>query len=365
MAKDGVRALGLMSGTSMDGIDAAILETDGTGIGGFGQTRYRAYEDAERDLLKRAMASGADLKDRDERPGILKDAEEMVTAAHAAIVDDLVGEAGAVDVVGFHGQTVFHAPERHLTIQIGDGPGLAAACGVPVVYDFRARDVADGGEGAPLVPVYHQALAGHLGLGLPVAVINIGGVANATYIGRDGDLRACDTGPGNALMDDLIKKRTGRNFDEGGTLARQGKLDNDALRALLDNPYFGLGWPKSLDRYAFSSSPVDHLALEDAVATLAAFTASSIAKSLDALPERPVLVVVSGGGASNPVLVDRLAAETGLDVRTADQCGVAADFIEAQAFAFCAVRSLKGLPLTFPGTTGVSRPMPGGIRCDP
>ncbi|HVZ13210.1 MAG TPA: anhydro-N-acetylmuramic acid kinase, partial [Bauldia sp.] len=223
-----------MSGTSMDGVDAAVVVTDGEAIAGYGPRHFRPYAEGERALLRRAVADARGLGDRMARPGALAEAEPMVTAAHREAVLALLEShpQTRVDLVGFHGQTVFHAPAQRLTVQIGDGPALARALGLPVVYDFRAADVAAGGEGAPLVPVYHDALVRRAGLTGNVAIINIGGVANLTRIGSDGTLVAGDTGPGNALLDDLMQSRAGVAMDEDGRMAAAGKVDRKALAAL-------------------------------------------------------------------------------------------------------------------------------------
>ncbi|MEM8812790.1 MAG: anhydro-N-acetylmuramic acid kinase [Pseudomonadota bacterium] len=360
-----MRALGLMSGTSMDGIDAAILESDGETLTGIGATAYEPYSEEDRAVIRAAMAAATSIDDRHARPGPLADAEIRVTERHAEVVRQMIDRVGPIDVIGFHGQTVFHAPDRHLTIQIGDGQRLAEAAGVPVIFDLRADDVAAGGEGAPLAPVYHRAVARHAGLALPAAIVNIGGVANVTWIGPDGTLAAFDTGPGNALMDDWMRRRTGERFDADGLLAGRGKVSEQVLARLLDHPYFALSWPKSLDRDAFSLDPVAGLSLEDGMATLSAFTVETVAQSLELVPQIPVRVIVTGGGAHNPTLIANLQNRLGLPVDTMNSTGFDADFIEAQAFAYCAIRSLRGLPITFPGTTGAPRPLTGGIRVDP
>jgi len=365
MTEPTIRALGLMSGTSMDGIDAAILESDGHAIKALGPTEYQPYEDADRILIRQAMDAAQELTDRDARPGVLSAAEECITRRHSAVIDKLLAKSGPVDLIGFHGQTVFHAPDRGLTVQIGDAKALSVACGLPVVHDMRADDVARGGQGAPLAPVFHQAVAHHLGLDLPTAIVNVGGVANATWIGADGHLAACDTGPGNALMNDWVKRHTGADFDNDGILAADGRVDKAALTMLLDNPYFDLDWPKSLDRDAFSLDPVSHLNLADGTATLAAFTVKTLATSLRRFARLPATVLISGGGARNPVLLRNLAEELGIPVSTMDQAGLSADFIEAQAFAYCAIRSKKGLALTFPGTTGIPVAASGGRLASP
>ena len=372
-------AIGLMSGTSMDGVDAAVLVTDGETIAGFGPRRFRPYEPGEREVLRRALAEARRLEDRHARPGILADAERIVTDAHADAVERLLQEnglktagggyasnvaAGTIDLIGFHGQTVFHAPERRLTVQIGDAAALARRTGLPVVHDFRAADVAAGGEGAPFVPAYHRALAARSAMTGDFAVVNIGGVANITRIGRDGSLVAGDTGPGNALLDDFMRARTGATMDQNGEHAARGKVDEAALATLFAASWFALPFPKSLDRDAFSFAAVAGLTTEDGAATLTAFTAQSIAAGI-ALAGGSERIVIAGGGSHNPQLLAMIAEAVARPVVTADQLGWSADFLEAEAFAFLAVRSVAGLPLSYPETTGVPRPMPGGVMARP
>jgi anhydro-N-acetylmuramic acid kinase len=358
--------LGLMSGTSMDGVDAAILHTDGETIAGFGPHLTIPYDEAERSILREALAAARGLVRRDARPGILAEAERIVTITHVEAVRAVVAQNPSlrIELVGFHGQTVFHAPERRLTIQIGDGHALARAVGIPVVFDMRAADVAAGGQGAPLVPVYHRALALRAGLAGTVAIVNIGGVANVTRIGADGALVAGDTGPGNALIDDFVRARTGAAMDAGGALAAKGKVNTAALAALLANPWFDRPMPKSLDRDAFSAAAVANLSVEDGAATLTAFTSRTIVKGIVTAGGADQ-VIVAGGGANNPVLLRCLTEDAGIPVRSADLLGSSPDFLEAEAFAYLAVRSMRRLPLTFPGTTGVPAPMTGGVLTRP
>jgi anhydro-N-acetylmuramic acid kinase len=358
--------LGLMSGTSMDGVDAAVIATDGTSVAGFGPRLFRPYSDSEKAAIRDALRAAALLDDRMARPEPIAAAERVVTEAHGELVERLLSENPDVapDLVGFHGQTVFHAPARRLTVQIGDGPALARRLGVPVVHDFRAADVAAGGEGAPFVPAYHQALAQRAGLSDTVAVVNIGGVANVTRVGSDGSLVAGDTGPGNALIDDFILSRTGAAMDSGGTLADSGRVVEGVLARLLDNPFFEAAYPKSLDRNAFSYQPAADLSTEDGAATLTAFTAEAIARGVR-LAGGADRIVVCGGGSHNRTILAMIAERSGLDTTTATELGWAGDFIEAEAFAYLAARSLAGLPLSFPTTTGVPRPMPGGIIARP
>ncbi len=358
------RALGLMSGTSMDGVDAALIETDGAGRVVFGPFASFAYSEEDRALLRAALAEAVALTDRAARPGVLAEAERLVIERHAEAVAAFLRAEGvalaSVDVIGFHGQTVLHRPQARLTVQIGDGAALARQLGIDVVFDMRAADVAAGGQGAPLVPVFHQALARAAGLPGHVVVANIGGVANITSLAPGGDPLAGDTGPGNALLDDLMLERTGAAIDRDGACAARGRVDDAALAALTAHPFFAAPLPKSLDRNAFSRAAVAALSTEDAAATRTAFTAETLAGAVRALPTPADLVVVCGGGARNPTLMRMLAARAPCRVAAAEEFGWSAEAMEAQAFASLAVRSLKGLPLTFPTTTGVARPLAGG-----
>ena len=358
-------SLGLISGTSMDGVDLALLHTDGDRAVTPGPTGFVAYRDEDRALLRDAVAVAVTLTDRDARPGVLAEAERRVTERHAEAVEGFLRQHGmaarGVDVIGFHGQTVLHRPERALTVQIGDAGALARQVGIDVVADFRAADMVAGGQGAPLVPAYHRALAQMAGRAGPLALLNIGGVANITFLPQEGDPIACDTGPGNALIDDLMLERTGLPLDRDGATAARGQVHDGALLRLLDHPFFDLPAPKSLDRNDFSRDPVAGLATADAAATLVAFTAASIGRVLPRLPERPREIIVCGGGARNPTLMAELRRRLPVPVSAAEDHGWNADAIEAQAFAYFAVRSLAGLPLTFPTTTGVSAPTSGGV----
>jgi anhydro-N-acetylmuramic acid kinase len=348
----------------MDGIDVALLDTDGGDVVKRGPSASYAYSPVLRTMLRSAIADARELSDRRARPGILRDAEEEITREHAAAVhsflDNQALPASAIDVIGFHGQTVLHAPERRVTVQIGDGRALASRLGLDVVYDMRAADVAAGGQGAPLAPVYHRALVARLPE-RPVAVVNIGGVGNVTWIGDDGTLLAFDTGPGNALVDDWMFRQTGSAMDPHGAAAAKGKVDESALTALLTNAYFGRVPPKSLDRNAFGSEPVQHLSVEDGVATLTAFTAASIARAAEHFPEQPRLWLIAGGGRRNRTLMSMIAARVECAVAPVEAAGFDGDSVEAEAWAYMAVRSLGGLPITFPGTTGVRAPMTGGV----
>lgn len=353
--------IGLMSGTSLDGVDAALLETDGERVGRIGEALSVPYADDMRAHLRAALTDAAQTG-ANVPTAAISAAEDALTAAHANAVSRLLQKAGlsARDVawIGFHGQTVLHRPLQRRTWQIGDGAALARMTGIDVICDFRSADVAAGGEGAPLVPVYHQALVATAGLSLPVAVVNIGGVANVTYVAET--ILAFDTGPGNAPIDDWALRHTGRAADFDGALAAAGKVDETALAAMLANPFFVRMPPKSLDRMDFGANAVTHLSAEDGAATLTAFTAAAIARAGEHFPAPPKLWIVCGGGRRNPVLMRQLAARVAAPVRPAEDFGWRGDLLEAEAFAFLAARSVRGLALSLPGTTGVAAPMTGG-----
>ncbi len=348
-----ITALGLMSGTSMDGIDAAIVETDGERVGALGPGASEAYDAEFRDRLRGLIVHGGDEAE------IARELTERHADAVGRLLDDNGLGPGDVDVIGFHGHTVSHRPDQGVSRQIGDGAALARLTGVPVVDDFRSRDVAEGGEGAPLAPLFHAALAQDLEK--PVAVLNIGGVANLTWIGPGERIMAFDTGPGNALIDDWTQMTEGRPMDEDGRLARGGEADGQALAALLDHPFFGKPPPKSLDRDAFRADALVGARAADGAATLTRFTAAAVARARDFLPAPPRRWLVTGGGRLNGCLMAALAQALDADVVPVEAVGWRGDVLEAQAFAFLAVRSLRGLALSLPGTTGVSRPLSGGV----
>lgn len=387
------RAIGLMSGTSMDGIDVALLETDGLREVQRGPAFTYPYSDAFRTRLGQAVADATRIRHRGDRPGVLHLAEQYLTdlaaEAVAHFLQDISIKPDTIDVIGFHGHTVLHRPlnsgvpgkprivapspagrlaPRVMTVQIGDGRRLARMTGIDVVYDMRANDVASGGQGAPLVPVYHAALATGVDA-RPLAVLNLGGVANVTWIGDRAEpgegaprsIIAFDTGPGNALIDDWMALRTGTARDTDGAAAAAGKIDEAIVADYLRHPYFLELPPKSLDRNAFSLQPVEKLTTENGAATLTAFTAQAIAHARGYFPAEPKLWIVCGGGRKNRTLMQMLAGMVENAIAPAEAAGFDGDATEAEAWAYLAVRSLQGLPLTFPGTTGVAEPVTGGV----
>ena len=345
------RAIGLMSGTSIDGVDVAWLSTDGERIGETGPFATYPYSDEERGIIRSALGESSAPE-----PAVRAVTEAHVRAV-AAFLDDHPGLRDETDVVGFHGQTIFHDPANRLTVQIGDAQALADGIGLPVVHDFRSADVAEGGQGAPLAPLYHLALAGELEQ--PLAVLNLGGVGNVTWIGPDASPIAFDTGPANALIDDWIGAHGGGCFDEDGRTAAAGKVDGSRLRDWLTDPYFLRLPPKSLDRNDFAVT-AEGLSLADGAATLTAFTVETVALALNHMPSPPRRWLVTGGGRLNAHIMSELAKRLGVPVEPVEAVGWNGDALEAQAFAYLAVRSLRGLPLSLPTTTGVPRPIPGG-----
>ncbi len=355
-----MRALGLMSGTSLDGIDVALIETDGERVEVQGPAITVPYEERIRVSIRVVFGL-------EQATAATAAAERAITEAHIHAVRDWSEACGiaveTLDVVGFHGQTITHRPEKRFTWQLGDGRALAQALGVKVVNDLRSADVAAGGQGAPLVPIYHAALARDLER--PLAVVNVGGVANVTWIGADDELLAFDTGPGNAPIDDWCARRAGQRFDRDGALAAAGKVDRTRLERFSEHRYFTKVPPKSLDRGDFNDSWADGLSVVDGTATLTQGTARAIALAARHFPVPVKRWVISGGGARNPSLLRAIAAETRGPVVTAADLGWNGDALEAQAFAFLAVRSLRGLPISFPGTTGAPRPLTGGRLNEP
>jgi len=348
-------SIGLMSGTSMDGIDVALLETDGDTALHAGPWTSRPYPAGLRETLLALDPAAPELARY----------EEQVTRAHIDAVRDFCAaqhiDPATLDCVGFHGQTIKHEPHLGRTWQLGDGARMAHELGCVVINRFRDADLRSGGQGAPLAPAYHRALTRSQGLTQPVAILNIGGVSNVTLVAGE-EIHAFDCGPGNALIDDWVRARAGIAYDEGGRLAAAGQVDERALERLMSHPYFSVRGTKSLDRNHFSVEPVTGLSVADGAATLVAFTARAIALAAGMLPVRADSWVVVGGGRLNRTLVSYIRSELASTVQVAEDLGWAGDAIEAQAFAYLAVRALRGLPLSWPTTTGVREPTPGGVR---
>ena len=393
-------ALGLMSGTSMDGVDAAVIRTDGRQV-----VECVAFESASYPPRFRQQIAAC-LNRRDDPDALLAETAHGLTQIHANLVKSF---DVPIDLIGFHGQTIWHDPAQRKTLQVGNAQFLANMTGIPVVYDFRSKDMAHGGQGAPLIPVYHRALVQSLvsdeqGVERPsgrptaaqevrssegnedvnrsselrapaeglrpvsdkrVAVVNIGGVGNVTYIGAEGELTAFDTGPGNALIDDWIRGHKAGEFDTGGACGLSGIVDSGKVDEWMTHAYFAQKPPKSLDRNDFKTCRADGMSVADGAATLADFTAQSIIASARHFPDPPESWIICGGGRHNQAIMQGLRRLTNAPVINSDDLGWDGDAIEAQGFAYMAVRSMLGLPLSFPSTTGVSTPMTGGSLIAP
>ncbi len=364
-------AVGLMSGTSMDGIDVALVETDGETVVRRGPSAGYPYDARFRDRLKRGLEDARSIAKRDERPGSLADLERDLTLRHAEAIRTYLKDNNVlpenIDVIGFHGQTVLHRPDEALTVQIGDGNLLARETGIDVVYDMRANDMAHGGQGAPLIPAYHAALARGLSarkeISAPVVFVNIGGISNLTFIGAGDELVAYDSGPGNTLIDQWVEAHAGIPYDQGGMIASEGHILAELADRYLSHPFFTAEKRRSLDRNDFVPPTGNEASLEDGARTLAYVTAAAVIRSARHLPTAPKTYIICGGGRLNPVTMrdlSSLAEAAEGRVVAAEALGLNGDSMEAEAWGYLAVRSLTGLPLTFPGTTGVDQPVSGG-----
>lgn len=403
-ASDGARlegggpvwALGMMSGTSMDGVDAALLQTDGAVVTAYGPNFFLPYPDEDREMLRRAAAASVALNAATDD---LKTAARVVTEAHALAAEALLATPSAPRpaVVGFHGQTVLHRPDQRVTLQIGDAEALARRLSLPVMFDFRSADVAAGGQGAPLAPFYHAALLGRLRTqaqqgadastssrpawdgGGAAAFLNLGGVGNVTWASpeavddptRAAALTAFDTGPANALIDDWMRARGAGAYDRDGAAGLLGRADDMRVAAWIDQAaYVRRPPPKSLDREDFAYvlralTSEASMSVEDGAATLAEFTAATVAAAIAHLPSPPTLWVVGGGGRRNARIMQSLRRRLAAPVEPTETFGVDGDMVEACAFGHLAVRAARGLPISSPGVTGAPRPLPGGRRAEP
>jgi anhydro-N-acetylmuramic acid kinase len=364
-----MKVLGFMTGTSLDGVDMAVLDTDGEAQLIFGPWAEKPMPRATRGVLENAVKAALAWPRGADEPAIFAEARRVIVDLHLQAMDEFLSDNGLnlndFEAIGVHGQTVLHerpkggVPGR--TVQLFDGRRFAEETGVTVVCDFRQADIAAGGEAAPLAPVYHRALVQAAGLDAPVVVVNLGGVANITVIDEEGGLTALDTGPANGLMDQWMRAHDRGDYDHEGRIAASGRVDEQALAAYMGHPYFAAGAPKSLDRYDFTLATVQHLSFEDGLATLSAFTLQSLLAGIRLTGAQPKTVVLAGGGRHNAFLVARIkAALAPACVVTAEDLGWRGGAIEAEAFAYMAVRRLRGLPISFPGTTGVKTPLTGG-----
>lgn len=365
-----ITAIGMISGTSLDGIDAALIKSDGSDVERFGEPLHRPYKKDEQNLLKSALSEARAEARPTKHNTLINEAEALVTKLHAGVIEDIIKENGLqkddVDIIGFHGQTVLHGPDEGWTWQIGDGKLLADMTGISVVNDFRRNDMEHGGEGAPLASIYHYVIASQGDVTYPIAMLNMGGVGNVTWIGGvdPADMLAFDTGPANALLDDLVRKHTDLPFDRGGEISAKGTVDHTLVQKWLKNNYFKMPAPKSLDRDDFSVDEVHSLSFEDGAATLCAFSTECVRIAEELCPAAVKKWYVCGGGIHNPVIMKMLNNKLNGLVEPINVLGFDGDYIEAEAFALMAIRKLYNLPISFPGTTGVSAPCIGGVIHD-
>lgn len=368
------RAIGLMSGTSMDGIDVALVTSDGKDRVERGANRFFSYSPSIRNMLESTLEEAKNFSEPQGLRDVAKESEAAITSLHVEAVREFLADcqlnASDVDLIGFHGQTIMHRPDLGWTLQLGDGKRLAHETGITTVFDMRRNDMAHGGQGAPLVPVYHRAISQSLSEDYselrPVVFVNIGGIANITYIGEE--LLAFDVGPGNALIDQWVQKHVGISHDDGGRIAAEGIIDNSLVAEYLNDPFFEKSVPKSLDRGDFAIPPDNSGTLETVARSLARVTAESIFKSVEHMPENPQLWIICGGGRHNPYIMTDLkevSADYGSRVISAEEGGFDGDAMEAEAWGYLAIRALYGLPLTYPKTTGCTKPVTGGVLAQP
>ena len=366
--------IGLMTGTALDGeVDMALLKTDGKTIDEFGVFKVNRYPNILKKDLSDCFYEAQEWNFRGEKPLSFEKLENRITEFQSEAVLQLLKEnslkKNSINVVGFHGHTILHRPPRDnhegKTLQIGNGILMAKRLGIPVAYNFRSRDVREGGHGAPLCPIYHNCLMNQIEIKKRTAVLNLGGVANITYNSFGNDLIAFDTGPANAPINDFIRSLGLGDMDINGEIASRGLVDEEKLKALLTNPYFSLPYPKSLDRFDFSQDLAKGLSPENGAALLTALVASSVCKALDLLPERPEVIILCGGGRKNLTVVNELEKRAKVIVKLAEDFGWRGDAIEAECFAFLGSRVINRLPISFPNTTGAKKPLTGGLVAIP
>ena len=366
--------IGLMTGTVLDGnIDVAFLRTDGKTIGEFGYYNLVPYDEKVKDLLIKAINDAQIWNFNGPEPEIFSKTEAALTNSQAVAVQECLELSGIdkneIGAVGFHGQTILHKAPNNLskgkTRQLGDGQTMANKLDIPVVYDFRSNDIKAGGQGAPLCPIYHAALLKKMGAAATTAILNLGGLGNLSFYSEKYGLMAFDTGPANAPVNDWIKSFNIGQMDIGGDIAAKGTADETKIAEILENPYFEVSFPKSLDRFDFSYKIAEGMSLEDGAATLTALVGSSVGKGLDLLPIRPTQLIVSGGGRKNPTMMQEISSRANIKVESADKYNWRGDAIEAECFAFLAARTLANLPISYPKTTGVLKPMTGGVIAYP
>ena len=353
-------ALGLMSGTSMDGIDASIIKSDGEDNLEIVNNEYFEYPNDFKKKLSLFIKNTHDNKYINENIGIYKSLEREITLYHSHISKNIIQKNHSkIQLVGFHGQTIIHRPKDGYSIQMGDAGLLSQLLKLKVIYNFRENDIKNGGEGAPLTPIYHKLLSKKFNLSNPTLILNIGGISNYTYLFKN-EIRSKDIGPGNVLIDEYLKKIKGINYDDSGIIASSGSINYDVINQFYEHEFYNTKDRHSYDRNEFDFSFVKGLGFEDAVATLTYFTAFIISENIKKSYDKKIDLILCGGGRKNLTLVEHLKKLLKFNIKTIDQFNLDGDFIESQAFAYLSIRSYLKKPLSYPSTTNVITPVTGG-----
>ena len=346
-----------MTGTSMDGIDISLVQTNGKKLKRLNKNYFYKYDQSTKKKLMNILKQDINFSLKKK-----KYLDEFITNEHYFALKDL-NIVNECDLIGFHGQTIYHNPQKNISIQLGDPKKLSKILNKNVVFDFRTQDILLGGQGAPLAPIYHKYIIEQFDMTLPTCILNIGGISNITY--WDGyNLIGFDTGPGNALMDDYIFSVMNKDFDEDGVVASSGYPIVSEIKKFLENTFFERLPPKSLDRGAFTNTYNNlikkNFLFRDIMATLAEFTVETVAIGIDRLPKKVNNILVTGGGCKNVHLMKRLKERLKINFTYESQLGLDFNYVEAELIAYLSARSIYKLPFTFPSTTGVSKPLSGG-----
>ena len=364
--KNLITSIGLMSGTSSDGVDASIIKSDGeNGVYLIGN-HFLSYEEKVKTRIRNLKDKINSILDLKKNTTEIDSLEKEITIFHAKVVNLIIKKfklkKSEIDLIGFHGHTIFHSFKNKKTKQIGSGKFLSQLTGINVVYNFRENDIKNGGQGAPLVPIFHKLLQTKLKLKMPLVFLNIGGLSNLTYVSKDKEIASFDSGPGNFLIDRMLQlKSNGKiQFDKNGIIAFTGKVDKHILNTYLSDPFYKSLPPKSLDVNDFNLSPLINLNLKDSVATLSELTSQTIVNALKFFSLRPIEIILCGGGRKNKYIFERIKKLSNIKISNIDSYKINGDFIESQAFAYLAIRSFLKKPISFPETTGVSSPISGG-----
>ena len=364
--KNLITCIGLMSGTSCDGIDASIIKSDGENVVHFTGNHFLPYEDRIKSKIRGLKEKINLILDLETNITEIDNLEKEITLLHAKIVNSIIEKFKLnkleIDLIGFHGHTIFHSFKYKKTKQIGDGKLLSQLTGIKVVYNFRENDIKNNGQGAPLVPIFHKLLKTKLKIKIPLVFFNIGGISNLTYLNKDEEMVSFDSGPGNCLIDRILqlKSEDKVQFDKDGMIAFTGNIDKNILDSYLSDPYYELSPPKSLDINDFNLNPLRDLSLKDSVATLSELTSLTIVNALSFFSSKPIEIILCGGGRKNKFIFDRIKKLSNITISNIDDYKINGDFIESQAFAYLAIRSLFKKPISFPKTTGATKPITGG-----